>query len=160
MGFHGVFHGCLHVIFVGHFFFGELQSYQDSCLEDEVYKKSPLGWLCVPGIPVLLPLSTQTIQPICRSCKSQVMAQPYGSQAWLGFPQVAATWIHGDPKTGGSFPYGFHRGHSWNSAMSKCDPSDLARLTPPEFQVGGIFWGGSKEDGNVSTFMRTMLTGM
>lgn len=48
-------------------FFWELQSYQDSCLEDEVYKKSPLGWLCVPGIPVLLPLSTQTIQPICRS---------------------------------------------------------------------------------------------
>ena len=26
-------------------------------------------------------------------------------------------------------------GHSWNSAMSKCDPDDLARLTPPDFQA-------------------------
>lgn len=56
---------------------------EDSCLEDEVYKKSPLGWLCV---------------------------------SWLN-PMVAKL------------------GHSWNSAMSKCDPSDLARLTPPEFQA-------------------------
>lgn len=51
------------VIFVGIFFWGSLQSYQDSCLEDEVYKKSPLGWLCVPGIPEKLPLSTQTSNP-------------------------------------------------------------------------------------------------
>ena len=89
MGFHGVFHGCLHVIFVGIFFWGELQSYQDSCLEDEVYKKSPLGWLCVPGIPVGC-LCRPKHPTHLSELNSQVMAQPYGSQAWLGFPQVAA----------------------------------------------------------------------
>lgn len=36
-------------------FFWELgESLQDSCLEDEVYKKSPLGWICVPGSPVAI----------------------------------------------------------------------------------------------------------
>ena len=63
-----------------HFFWGELQSYQDSCLEDEVYKKSPLGWLCVPGIPVLLPLGPKHPRPHgLIGVDSQVMAQPYGS---------------------------------------------------------------------------------
>ena len=39
--------------------------------------------------PRWLPLSTQTSNPSV-GVDSQVMAQPYGSQAWLGFPQVAA----------------------------------------------------------------------
>lgn len=63
--------------------YSTLASLEDSCLEDEVFKRDPLGWLCV---------------------------------SWLN-PMVARL------------------GHSWNSAMSKCDPDDLARLTPPEFQA-------------------------
>lgn len=56
---------------------------QDSCLEDEVYNRSPLSWLCV---------------------------------SWLN-PMVARL------------------GASWSSAMSKCNPEDLAPLNPPEFQA-------------------------
>eukprot|EP00435_Cladocopium_sp_Y103_P057193 s588_g19.t1 len=63
--------------------YSTLASLEDSCLEDEVFKRNPLSWLCV---------------------------------SWLN-PMVARL------------------GHSWNSAMSKCDPDDLARLTPPEFQA-------------------------
>ena len=102
------FMGCLHVIFVGIFFWGAWLPTRTVAWRMRFTRRVPWAGFVCQGSPKLVAIWDPNLQDpwVNRSGNSQVMAQSYGSQAWLGFPQVAAGWIHGDPKTGGLWkPY-------------------------------------------------------